>query len=1045
VFSDAVHVVFEPASSPSPPAVLPFSIAGVFHDIALPPPFASPDPATQYCFIDTSCFANALPAARAATIELSTINEDGIGSWCSATVINVNGSGDLFAVTAGHCVPRNGDGSSIIGLWGYEQQSCGAQATFDSYSLPQTHGGARILGAEHRPISDVALLVFNYLPTPEPSMFAAAGWSNELLFGVRVTSFSHPQDLAKKEASGVITQNVISNLLLGLTPNGCEFDCSDYTVSFDKGVVDHGSSGSGIFDDSQSLVGIDSLGPANQPDHVSACVYYTALEIASRGASSVVPRAGYRMFSDVYNILVSALNSGSASISEQIVAAGPVSLSATADQGDPIVNLGTVNVNVGFTGKYVYVASTSDGWLQTDANGLILVPPNGAAVNVSANAATLHAGNYNGTVTFTLAGTSKVAVVNVSLVVRPSGNVLSQRQVLPWIASGSGQWQQTILLSNPVSSSNSYQVSFFDTSGNPLPLPVNGQLVTTLSGTLAASALKAIIPIPLTASASVGWAEVLSSSPLLVTGRISNIAASGVQFDALIQSVVPSTTFAGLIPFDNSQGNVTSIAITNAGSCSCPSTTASGQLVFRDDMGTVLVSDSVAVAPRATAFALAEKYPQLAGKTGSLSVSMLGAAAAVGFVFNPTGAYSTLPVLSATAGTGKTTSMLPWIASGGGWKEDITLLNASSAASGSYTISFFDTNGQPLALNVGGVPSSTLTGLVPRNGRVSISPSQDATTKVGWARIVSDAPVLSLGRIANPQRSGILFQAATQSAVVGSSTAALPFDNAVSNITSMAITNVSDSDAGAILSAVADDGTPLLLTDFALQARSTFAFSLVDKFPQLVQRRGTIFVRSSAAVGAIGFVFNGSGSFSTIPASYAVVPSTLDYSDANQWAHVVSGPQRIDFEGIVADGQTKFIPSPPGLTRGGVTFDLIDHSGSLFVVGKGYYYPDRSVLSSQGVGGGKNATLRIMFPNNFANTAFGLEFGDISASASFKFTLSSGEVFTRTVQASKALSFFGITSFSPISSVDISMPTQGDAANFGSFSFGPWIGTAPGR
>jgi hypothetical protein len=143
------------------------------------------------------------------------------------------------------------------------------------------------------------------------------------------------------------------------------------------------------------------------------------------------------------------------------------------------------------------------------------------------------------------------------------------------------------------------------------------------------------------------------------------------------------------------------------------------------------------------------------------------------------------------------------------------------------------------------------------------------------------------------------------------------------------------------------------------------------------------------------------------------VPSV--YTDWNQWLSSLLSYSLINFDGLVADGQSTLVPSPPGFTRDGMSVDLIDHSGSLFLEGKNYDYPGRSVLASQGVPGGN---LHIVFP---ASTAIGLEIG-LTADTVLTFKLSSGETYTRNVNAS-SINFFGVVSGSSFSSIDIFAPT----------------------
>jgi len=115
----------------------------------------------------------------------------------------------------------------------------------------------------------------------------------------------------------------------------------------------------------------------------------------------------------------------------------------------------------------------------------------------------------------------------------------------------------------------------------------------------------------------------------------------------------------------------------------------------------------------------------------------------------------------------------------------------------------------------------------------------------------------------------------------------------------------------------------------------------------------------------------------------------------------------------------------------GVNFDLVIHSGNLFVIGKGYYYADRSALSAQGQTGSTPQNLAIKFPGS---TAIALDYGQINVTADFTFTLSTGEVFTTHVPP--LLNFFGVTSDVPITQLTVTMLPSGYALNVTKFSRG---------
>ena len=96
------------------------------------------------------------------------------------------------------------------------------------------------------------------------------------------------------------------------------------------------------------------------------------------------------------------------------------------------------------------------------------------------------------------------------------------------------------------------------------------------------------------------------------------------------------------IPFDNTLGYATTLAITN------PSTDENTdlQLRFWDGSGTeILTRDVQLAAGTTTAFSLRERFPELDGRSGQLRIEGSGGRlATMALRFNPSGAFSSVPV-----------------------------------------------------------------------------------------------------------------------------------------------------------------------------------------------------------------------------------------------------------------------------------------------------------------------------------------------------------------------------------------------------------------
>ena len=155
----------------------------------------------------------------------------------------------------------------------------------------------------------------------------------------------------------------------------------------------------------------------------------------------------------------------------------------------------------------------------------------------------------------------------------------------------------------------------------------------------------------------------------------------------------------------------------------------------------------------------------------------------------------------------------------------------------------------------------------------------------------------------------------------------------------------------------------------------------------------------------------------------------------------------LDFEGLAPDKGTKYYSLPAGLTLSGVNFNVdpaFTHN-VLFAIGKDSYYPGNSVFSSQNTQAQAQpdtptSTGDLFITFSTPVTAIGLDLGDkFNLSNTDTFTLSNGETFTRPTGSGTSLNFVGLTSPTPITSLDIREPNDYQL-NIDNFTFG---GVAP--
>jgi hypothetical protein len=191
-------------------------------------------------------------------------------------------------------------------------------------------------------------------------------------------------------------------------------------------------------------------------------------------------------------------------------------------------------------------------------------------------------------------------------------------------------------------------------------------------------------------------------------------------------------------------------------------------------------------------------------------------------------------------------------------------------------------------------------------------------------------------------------------------------------------------------------------------------------------------VKRLLALAAVGFAFTASAA----PAQAALI----FFGDRASFNAATTGRTVVDFEGIAPDGSFTFFPAPPGVTLSGANFSISRpaSNGNLFGIGDNFYYTGNSVLSSQ-QSTATNDNVQVTLPGGF--TAVGLDYGSFFG-PTFTFTLSTGESFTRTAPVFAGLSFIGVVSTVPITSLTVSAP-PGDVVNIDNFTFGQAVVPEP--
>jgi hypothetical protein len=220
--------------------------------------------------------------------------------------------------------------------------------------------------------------------------------------------------------------------------------------------------------------------------------------------------------------------------------------------------------------------------------------------------------------------------------------VLGQAQtlVIPQIADG-GAWQTTLVLTNTSASATSVSLNFFQETSEGatqnwnlpfLEVASTQNLSLPAAGTL-------FLHTPGTASGtSVGWAQLQASAAVVAYAIFTQRIPGRTDQDGTAPATSSSSRI--LIPFDNTNGFVTSIAIANPTGASesisvgiQPSSGSSSQL-----------SPITLPAQGHTAFALPQQFSASTGQSGLLEFyTASGSLSALALRFNPTGGFTAAP------------------------------------------------------------------------------------------------------------------------------------------------------------------------------------------------------------------------------------------------------------------------------------------------------------------------------------------------------------------------------------------------------------------
>jgi len=222
-------------------------------------------------------------------------------------------------------------------------------------------------------------------------------------------------------------------------------------------------------------------------------------------------------------------------------------------------------------------------------------------------------------------------------VVMPGGGIIAH------IADGGGITMD-ITVANLDDIPNGWQLILYADSGALLPLATNFGTLSTFGGNLPAHASVTIHTLGAGATATQGWAWLITSGTLggSVVFKVNTPPWSGSE------TMLPLDTWRNnrfSLVFDHTGTNTTGLAMANPSSTTAIPVT----VTFKDQNGAVIVSKSFSMPPftHTTIVATNDPYKATIGMVGTVEISTTGASMGVlGLRFGPTAVSSVLPLVS---------------------------------------------------------------------------------------------------------------------------------------------------------------------------------------------------------------------------------------------------------------------------------------------------------------------------------------------------------------------------------------------------------------
>ena len=325
-----------------------------------------------------------------------------------------------------------------------------------------------------------------------------------------------------------------------------------------------------------------------------------------------------------------------------------------------------------------------------------------------------------------------------------------------------------------------------------------------------------------------------------------------------------------LLPFDNTNGFVTSMAIANL-SASEPGRV---RVAFRDPAGRLIRIDRLKDIPARghTAFELFREFPYLQDLSGTADFWALGGHISVlGLRFSPSGAFTSFEVQSLNRRPGGKKS-IPQVADGGEFRTAITLVN-NDAAPAQVRLKFYkgaaNNATEPWIIAFEGGVNPDLITIPPGNSVTLRSSGVSPTVLSGWGEVLSDQYVTGFAVFRRSLPGTPDQEAAVPVNVATPFRSILPFDITSGFTTSLAVANLSANVRSLVNLTFRDaQGQRILetvLPELPIQGHKAFDLSVL--YPVLNGKAGSLEISViSGEISILGLRFAPSGAFTSFRA-----------------------------------------------------------------------------------------------------------------------------------------------------------------------------------